>query len=102
LKKAKIQASLPDSVSKTVNTWMYSGNLRLNRSETVTLTSCINPPPAVPWHARPIMSIFMVVETAQIIEVMKYIPTANRRIGLRPQISESLTHTGAAVALARR
>jgi hypothetical protein len=48
------------------------------------------------------MSIFMLVETAQIIEVTKYIPTADKRMGLRPQISDSFAHTGAAAAAASR
>ena len=74
----------------------------LNRSEMVIVTICISPPPAVPWNARPMMSIFILMATAQMIELRKYDATATRRMIFRPQMSDSLAHIGAAAAFARR
>ena len=48
------------------------------------------------------MSISILCERAQTIELRKYNATAVKRIGFRPQMSESLTQIGAAVAFARR
>ena len=44
----------------------------------------------------------MVVDVAQIMEVTKYIPEQDSKMSLRPQMSESLAHTGAAAAFASR
>jgi hypothetical protein len=44
----------------------------------------------------------MLVDVAQMMEVTKYIPTAESKMGLRPHMSESLAHTGAAAAFASR
>jgi len=48
------------------------------------------------------MSIFILTAKAHSMELQKNSATAARRIGLRPQISESLAHIGPAAALARR
>lgn len=48
------------------------------------------------------MSIFMLLETAQMIDVTKYVPTAATRIGFRPQMSDNFAHTIAAAAFAKR
>jgi len=65
-------------------------------------TSCKIPPPAVPWKARPMMSIFMLLEAAQMIDVTKYVPTAAIGIGFRPQMSDNFAHAVAAAAFAKR
>jgi hypothetical protein len=46
--------------------------------------------------------MLILLETAQTIELAKYIATDVRRIGFRPQMSENLAHTGAAAVFARR
>lgn len=74
----------------------------LNKSEMVMLTSWIRPPPAAPCSARPTMSIVMLTDRAHMMELPQNSATAARRMGLRPQISDSLAHIGAAAALASR
>ena len=46
--------------------------------------------------------MLILLETAQTIELAKYIATDVRRIGFRPQMLESLAYTGAAAVLANR
>jgi len=48
------------------------------------------------------MSIAIFTESAQTIELAKNIATAVRRMGFRPQMSDSLAHIGPAAAFARR
>ncbi len=74
----------------------------LNKSDMVMTTSCMRPPPAVPWSARPTTSIFISAARAQMMELLKNMETAVSSIGFRPQISESLAHIGPAAAFARR
>jgi len=47
------------------------------------------------------INIFMLVDIAHIMLLAKYIATAVSKIGFRPQMSDNLTHTGAAAPLAR-
>jgi hypothetical protein len=46
------------------------------------------------------MSISMLLEAAQTMELAKYKTTAVSRMGFRPQISESLAHTGTVAVVA--
>jgi hypothetical protein len=73
-----------ESIAICENRRKEKSYLMLNKCDIVMLTSWVIPPPAVSWHARPIMSIFMLVDIAQMILVTKYIPMMGRRMGLRP------------------
>jgi len=48
------------------------------------------------------MSIAIFTDSAQTIELAKNIATAVRRMGFRPQMSDSLAHIGPAAAFANR
>lgn len=74
----------------------------LNKSEIVTSTSCISPPPATPWNARPTIIIVMSTASAQMIDETKKSAAVPRRIGLRPQMSDRLTQMFDPAALASR
>jgi hypothetical protein len=76
--------------------------LRLNRSLIQTWTSKISPPPAAPWNARPMIKASIVFAVAHIAELAKNTASAATKMGLRPQISESLAHMGPDAALANR
>lgn len=60
----------------------------LKRSLTTMFTRRMRPPPAVPWMARPAISIFILTASAQRMEDAKKTETATSRIGFRPHISE--------------
>ena len=100
-KRAKIEASFPGEVSMGRKAQDSGTNRMLNRSLIVMLTSSIRPPEAVPWMARPTMSIPILVATPQMIELNEKTATAARRRGLRPQISDSLAQIGPAAAFAK-
>ena len=48
------------------------------------------------------ISILILIDSAQIVELQKNNATAASKIGLRPQISDSLAHIGPAAEFARR
>jgi hypothetical protein len=51
---------------------------------------------------RPAINRHVLVDDAHTADPTKKVATATRRMTFRPQISESLAHTGIAAALARR
>jgi len=69
-------------------------------SEMTTLMSEPTPPPDTPCKARATISMPMLVERAQIMELAKYKATAIKRIGFRPHISENLVQTGPTAVVA--
>lgn len=81
----------------------YNDRFRtLKRSEIVTVTNCIRPPPAVPCSALPAISIgILVLSAASILEAANT-PTAIRSTGLRPQISLHFAQIGPVDAFATR
>jgi len=62
----------------------------------------IIPPAAEPWIERPVINDPMVFDVAQIVDPAAKVTTAPSKMIFRPQISESLAHTGVAAALDRR
>ena len=66
------------------------------------ILSWINPPPAVPWRARPASSIDILIAAAQMIDPTKNHATASNNIGFLPHISLSLAQIGALAAFAKR
>ncbi len=74
----------------------------LKISETVISTRGISPSLAEPCNVRPTMSIFIEVERAHKMELVKNDATAIRSISFLPQMSDSFAHIGAAAVLARR
>lgn len=76
--------------------------LKLNMSLMQTCTSKINPPPAVPWNARPMINSCIVFAVAQTAELTKKRARAASVMSLRPQMSESEAQMGPEAALARR
>lgn len=60
----------------------------------------VKPPPDMPWRVRLTMSMLMVLETAQMMELAKYRATAVSRIGFRPHMSESFAHIGTTAVVA--
>lgn len=102
-RKEKRQGSLSWNVSKE-SSGVSGGQsyLILNISEMTIFTSCSNPPPAVPCKARPTININILLARAHITELAANHVTAARRMGFRPQMSDSLAQSGAPAALARR
>lgn len=76
--------------------------LRLNKSLMQTWTSKIDPPPAQPWKALPMISSCIVFAVAHTAELIKNIASATSMIILRPQISENLAHIGPEAAVASK
>ena len=66
------------------------------------LVRIIIPPAAQPWIERPVIKVPILVDVAQAAEPAAKITTDTRRMIFRPQISDSLAHTGVAAALDRR
>jgi hypothetical protein len=66
------------------------------------LASKINPPAAAPWIARPAISMPILVEVAQTIELKKNSAIDANTIGFRPQMSDSLAHIGPDAAFEMR
>ena len=62
----------------------------------------IIPPAAEPWIERPVINLLMLVDVAHIAEPAEKVTTAASKRIFRPQISESLAHTGVAAALGKR
>lgn len=79
-----------------------SGYLIENISLRQIATRTIKPPAALPCTTRPIISILMLLATAQTREPMKNTKTAARRMGFRPQISLNFPQRGVEAAFARR
>jgi hypothetical protein len=73
-----------------------------NRSLTQILASRISPSAAAPWTARPAMSIPILTDVAQILELKKNRAIAANTIGFRPQMSDNLAQIGSVATLARR
>lgn len=65
------------------------------------MVKTINPPPAVPCKALPTINIFMVLASAQMMELPKKNATADKMMNFRPQMSDTLAQIGPAAALAR-
>jgi len=84
------------------NDHIQAAYLMENKSEIVIMVNCISEPPAMPCRALPTISTVISGAFAHIIELTKNHATEIKRIGLRPQISESLAQIGAAAAFARR
>ena len=76
--------------------------LKLNKSLMQTCTNRINPPPAVPWNARPMINSCIVFAVAQTAELAKKMASAANMMGLRPQMSDNLAQMGPEAALASR
>ena len=72
----------------------------LNKSETTMLIRGSKPPPDMPWRVRLAMSIPMLVETAHIMELTKYIATTVSRISFLPHMSESFAQMGMTAVVA--
>ena len=68
----------------------------------VILTRVTMPPPPMPWMARDAISIPMLTLSAHSSEPTQKTATANKRIGLRPQMALNLPQDGTATALASR
>jgi hypothetical protein len=77
-------------------------NLMLNKSEMVIMINGIKPPHATPWNVLPMIRTFILPALAQKTEEAKNNASAARKIGLRPNISESLAQIGPEAALERR
>lgn len=73
-----------------------------NRSEMQMLTSTMSPPPPSPCTARPTISIPVLTATAASSEPTQKTTLASSKIGLRPQMSEILPHSGVEAELASR
>jgi len=67
-----------------------------------TCTRRINPPPAAPWNARPMMRASIVLAVAHTAELTKNIASAANTIGRRPQMSDSFDQMGPEAALANK
>ena len=65
------------------------------------LTKVSNTPQAAPCNARPAMSMPILIEVAQTVELRKKKATAARSTGFRPQISDTLAQMGDEAAVAR-
>jgi hypothetical protein len=74
----------------------------LNKSEIVIMINGIKPPHATPWNVLPIIRTFILPALAQKTEEAKNNASAVRKIGLRPNMSESLAQIGPEAALERR
>lgn len=64
--------------------------------------SWMSPPPATPWILRPTINMAMSSAVAHMMDDTKKSATADRRIGLRPQISERLAQMLPLAAFPRR
>ena len=60
----------------------------------------VKPPPEIPCRVRLTMSMPILLETAQIMELAKYRATAINRISFRPQMSESFAQIGTTAVVA--
>ena len=60
----------------------------------------VNPPPDTPWRVRLTMSMPILLETAQTMELAKYRATAVSRINFRPHMSESFAQIGTTAVVA--
>jgi hypothetical protein len=69
-------------------------------SEMTTLMREPTPPPDTPCKARATISMPMLVERAQIMELAKNRATVISKIGLRPHISENFVQTGPTAVVA--
>jgi len=65
------------------------------------LTKVSNPPQAAPCNACPAMSMPILIEVAQTIELRKKKATAARSTGFPPQIPDTLAQIGDEAAVAR-
>lgn len=74
----------------------------LYKSEMVIITRGFSPPLAVPCSDRPTMSIFILVDRAQRIELAKKKATATRSISFLPQMSDNFAQIGAAEVFANK
>lgn len=66
------------------------------------LVRIIIPPAAEPWIERPAIRLPILVDVAHIAEPAEKVATAASKMTFRPQMSESLAHTGVAAALDNR
>ena len=61
-------------------------------------TRLVSPPPPMPWIARAVISIPMLLADAAMSDPTKNTPFAASKIGLRPKISDTFAQIGAADA----
>ena len=96
MKQTQEESATPVAIfsNKVSISGSQNADLMLNKSEMTMLMRVMKPPALTPCSARPVISIAMLVESAQMTELAEYRATPINKIGFLPQISEIFAQMG--------